>query len=122
MASIQLRVLLLKCFSTQQVWGGVTKVKPIFGFAPKCKVFRLLKVYYIDSNCRFLYSILVKSCGCFNNHKTIYYACLTICISALMRISSLTTTAPASVTALQVKPNSFLLILPVTVKPAFDCP
>jgi len=37
-------------------------------------------------------------------------------------MSSLTTTCPASVTAFHVSPYSFLLILPVTVKPAFDCP
>lgn len=36
--------------------------------------------------------------------------------------SSLTTTPPASVTALQVKPKSLRLILPVISKPALFCP
>ena len=55
-----------------------------------------------------------------NNY--IYQACSISCISQAIFTSSLTTTPPASVTALQVKPKSLRFILPLMVKPALVLP
>lgn len=51
-----------------------------------------------------------------------FYACLINCTFKSSLTSSLTTMLPASVTALQVRPNSFLEIFPLISKPTLVCP